>query len=149
MGAPRLPFAFYGTLRPGGGALERLGIAGRVTHLGPCVVRGDLYAVSWYPGLVKGDRLAKGDLIDVPDELVPMLDEFEGWFPDRPEQSEYVRVVARLFDPGCEAWVYLWRGPVSDGVLVPHGDWLEHTAGSPLPADLERPHPRARTGSGS
>ncbi len=145
-GTAKLPFAFYGTLRPGGGALERLGIAGRVAHLGPCLLRGDLYAVTWYPGLVDGDRLVRGDLFDVPDDLVPMLDEFEGWFPDRPEQSEYFRVASRLLDPDGEAWVYRWRGPVANGVLVPHGDWLEHTAGSPLPADLERPHLRAGTG---
>jgi gamma-glutamylcyclotransferase (GGCT)/AIG2-like uncharacterized protein YtfP len=146
MGAVRLPFAFYGTLRPGGGALDRLGITERVTHLGPCLLRGDLYAVTWYPGLVEGDRLVRGDLFDVPDDLVPMLDEFEGWFPDRPDRSEYVRLADRLVDPDVEAWVYRWRGPVSNGILVAHGDWLEHTAGSPLPEALERPHLRAPTG---
>jgi len=132
-----LPFAFYGTLRPGGGAMARLGITGRVTHLGPCLIRGDLYAVSWHPGLVSGVRMVRGDLFDVPDDLVAMLDDFEGFIPDDRAASRYLRVAEPLLEPQTEAWVYRWRGPVSTGVLLPEGDWLDHAGGRPLPADLE------------
>ncbi|MBA2337768.1 MAG: gamma-glutamylcyclotransferase [Acidimicrobiia bacterium] len=136
-GDHRLPFAFYGTLRPGGGALERLGITRRVTHLGPCLIGGDLYAVTWHPGLVAGAGEVRGDLFDVPADLVATLDGFEGYRPDDPATSPYLRVARWLLEPAVEAWVYLWRGPTADGVLLPGGDWLDHAGGRPLPADVE------------
>ena len=117
--------------------MERLGIVDRVVHLGPCLLRGDLYAVAWYPGLAGGDGVVRADLFDVPDDLVPLLDDFEGYQPNRPEASPYRRVVVSLIEPDGEACVYRWRGSSSSGVPVPHGDWLAHTGGVPLPAVLE------------
>lgn len=130
MTAMTLParFAFYGTLRIGGGALERLGLVDSIEHLGPCLIPGRLYAVSWYPGLVMagdgGDGVV-GDLFAVPDAAtVGVVDRFEGFDVADPAGSLFRRELVSLLVPGGEAWTYLWNGSIEGRALVPGGDWL-------------------------
>ncbi len=116
---PSLPaaFAFYGTLRRDGRALDRLGIRDAVTWLGPCLIPGRLFRVSWYPALVRGGGTVVGDLFAVPDlEAVEVIDRFEG--------SGYDRVEMRLAEPDLVAWTYLWNGPTDDLDPIEGGDWL-------------------------
>ncbi len=110
-------FAFYGTLRRGGDALDRLGVRESVTWLGPCRIPGVLYRVSWYPALVRGDGIVVGDLFAVRDvETVALIDRFEG--------SGYDRVEMRLAEPDVVAWTYVWNGPTDDLDPIEGGDWL-------------------------
>jgi gamma-glutamylcyclotransferase (GGCT)/AIG2-like uncharacterized protein YtfP len=120
-------FAFYGTLRRGGGALERLGLAATLVHIGQCVIPGSLHTISWYPGLVPGAGRVAGDLYLVPDAAtVALLDRFEGYDAADPAGSLYVRREIDLVEPSLTAWTYLWTGPVAAETHIASGDWLAH-----------------------
>lgn len=122
-------FAFYGTLRRGGGALERLGLAAHVVPAGRCVIPGSLYTISWYPGLVLDGPGVVGDLFLVPDPAtVVLLDRFEGYDAADPAGSRYLRREVGLVEPATTAWTYLWKGEVSDDLRIASGDWLAHRA---------------------
>ena len=122
-------FAFYGTLRPGGGALERLGLSSTLIHVGRCIIPGGLYVISWYPGLVPGGDPVVGDLFLVPDAAtVGVLDRFEGYDADNIAASLYVRQEVPLIDPPGMAWVYRWTGDIAGRDVIVSGDWLAHRA---------------------
>lgn len=121
--------AVYGSLLRGLGHHERLGVAGALELLGPCVLAGTLYALGWYPGMRPGGPgRVTGELYRVLEpEVFTVLDHFEGVDPDDPE-AEYLRVRARLVTPAVEAWVYvLGRDPV-DAPVVEGGDWRRHVS---------------------
>lgn len=94
-------------------------------HLGGCLIPGRLIVPAWYPALVTGEGGVVGDLFDVPDDLIPMLDEFEGAH-DTPD-GLYVRTRQTLIEPAITAWVYLWNGDPGAGPEVPTGDWNDWT----------------------
>jgi gamma-glutamylcyclotransferase (GGCT)/AIG2-like uncharacterized protein YtfP len=119
-------FAFYGTLRVGGAALSRLGLEAAVRHLGPCRIPGRLHVVSWYPGLVPGEGEVIGDLFEVTDRTtVALLDRFEGFDPEDPDRSLFMRTPVELIAPATEAWVYRWRGDPTQAPVAVSGDWLD------------------------
>ena len=68
----------YGTLKKGygnHGVMQRAG--GRFVE--EAVIDGfELYAVSSYPGVIRGKGLVKGEVYDVPDEGMVHLDRLEG-----------------------------------------------------------------------
>jgi gamma-glutamylcyclotransferase (GGCT)/AIG2-like uncharacterized protein YtfP len=117
-------FAFYGTLRRGGGGLERLGL--ELEWLSPCVIIGSLYRVSWYPALADDGGTVVGDLFRIDDPaLVDEIDRFEGFDAASPRTSLYVRRQVTLEEPGgVAAWVYVWNRPIDGLERIPSGDWL-------------------------
>lgn len=136
----------YGTLLSGLGHQERLGVVHGLELVGPCRVRGALFALGWYPGLVvDGDAaegaaatppvaapagLVTGELFRVLDPaVVAVLDRFEGFDPASPDTSEYLRVRVRVVEPDLAAWVYAYVGPRHPGDHLTHGDWRRHLAG--------------------
>lgn len=122
---PSLPLAFYGTLRPGGGALGILGIAPRLQWLGRCFLRGDLYDLGEYPGLMPGNGIVTCDLVTAPDPAtMRMIDTWEDWIPGNPPEALYRRQRVRLLFPDRDALVYVWNGSLDEATLVPGGDWL-------------------------
>jgi gamma-glutamylcyclotransferase (GGCT)/AIG2-like uncharacterized protein YtfP len=124
----------YGTLRRGGSNAHRMAGA---KFLGSGAVRGRLYRVSWYPGVVldaAGDGSVRGDLWEIPAEILPALDAFEGVPPGETEGAEYrrVRVIVEASaseGPAREAWMWEWIGGVEGLEEMPGGDWLD--AGGP------------------
>lgn len=139
----------YGTLRVGASNHHRMKGA---EWVGTGIVRGRLYQVSWYPGLVPeaGPRVV-GDVYEVDADLLARLDEFEGIRPGTLEGTEYERrritveqagateVWDCLHPPEVEAWAWVWRRSVEDLEEVVGGDWL----------DVERPRqPSFYTGVG-
>lgn len=116
----------YGTLRSGasnhwrmeGGAL-----------LGTGVVRGELYRIGWYPGLIlRGNGLVRGEVYEVSADKLHKLDIFEGCAEGDPEPHEYrrVRVMVGLDDGSeLEAWAWEYIAPLGDREPIPGGDWLE------------------------
>jgi gamma-glutamylcyclotransferase (GGCT)/AIG2-like uncharacterized protein YtfP len=133
----------YGTLLSGLGHQERLGVVRGLELVGPCRVRGALFALGWYPGLVldggapalaAGDGstavpegLVTGELFRVLDPaVVAVLDRFEGFDPASPDTSEYLRVRVRVVEPEVDAWVYAYVGPRHPDDHLTHGDWRRH-----------------------
>jgi gamma-glutamylcyclotransferase (GGCT)/AIG2-like uncharacterized protein YtfP len=122
--APELVFV-YGTLRRGGSNAFRMDGA---EFVGPATVRGALYRISWYPGLVlDGDDRVSGEVYRVGPDQLRALDEFEGLAAGEIEGSEYrrVKVAASTGDEGeLEVWVFEWKGAVNDDQRIQSGDWL-------------------------
>jgi gamma-glutamylcyclotransferase (GGCT)/AIG2-like uncharacterized protein YtfP len=127
----------YGTLRSGFRAHHVL--AGRAERVGMGRICGRLYATGAYPAAVEaaepGDRI-RGELYRLPTEtsreLLRDLDRYEGFVPEAPATSLFVRVEARvaLEDGGrCQAWVYLFNRSVHPLTRIPSGDYGDHVRG--------------------
>ena len=111
----------YGTLRRGGSNSFRMDGA---EFVGAATVRGKLYPISWYPGLVLDEAadLVKGEVFRVSAEQLAALDAFEG--------PEYRRVRTEAITASGErlsAWIWEWAMPVDGGEPIAGGDWLEHS----------------------
>jgi gamma-glutamylcyclotransferase (GGCT)/AIG2-like uncharacterized protein YtfP len=113
----------YGTLRRNGSNHFRMEGG---SFLGEATVRGRLYKIDWYPGLVldsEGDPIP-GEIFEVGPEQLAALDEFEGVSAAEVEGSEYRRVeaVAQLRQGPMTVWVWEWIGSVDEDCRI--GEWL-------------------------
>ena len=91
-----------------------------------------MYDLGGYPGAVlqdgEGDTAIVGEVLELPDEadLIRRLDEYEGFDPDRPEASLYVRVERPVVMAGggrVVASVYEYRGETGGRAPIPDGDY--------------------------
>jgi len=122
--------AVYGTLMPGLGGQERLGVTHLLRPVGPCVLAGTLVELGWYPGLLAepGGRV-RGELLEILDPaVIATLDRYEGYDPAAPETCEYERLMVPTLEPGVDAWVYRFRVAVPDDRVIASGDWRAHVA---------------------
>lgn len=126
----------YGSLRPGSSAhfgramRRRLEADSRL--VGPATLCGQLVNLGRYPGLIEteDETVVLGDLVelDAPEKTWPWLDAYEGIDPERPETSDYVRVIRETCRPDgetCAAWVYVFQRRPTRLVPIASGDWLE------------------------
>jgi gamma-glutamylcyclotransferase (GGCT)/AIG2-like uncharacterized protein YtfP len=101
----------YGTLRPGN--TETMYIPGR------------LYDLGWFPGLIldtPNPGLVAVELTSVP-SLAP-FDLYEGYSPQNPESSLYIRQEVTIL--GITGWIYVYNNKYDINKLIPCGDWLKH-----------------------
>ena len=64
-----------------------------------------------------------------PGDVFPALDEIEGYRPNDPDRSLYVRssVTVTLPDGTSRAaWVYFYNAPLGQADRIASGDYLEH-----------------------
>lgn len=136
------PFLFvYGTLRST--ATSRLGREQRARlqregrSLSAAVVRGRLYDLGRYPGLVGSDDMADlvhGEIFELREPALSLtwLDAYEGVQPDLPELGEYRRetwlaLLEREALPdtqrGMTAWVYVCARDLSAARRIAGGRW--------------------------
>jgi len=121
---------FYGTLMRPFATQARLGVEGWLQFVAPAQVRGALYDLGRYPGLVAGQRLVRGQLFRILDgRALAVLDRFEAYDPDDPAGSEYLRVLAALADRPQTAWVYRFNRGVAGLPLIQCDDWAQYAAG--------------------
>jgi len=123
----------YGTLMSGfDHPMSRLLAAG-ADLLGPATIRGKLYLITHYPGLLHSDDagdIVHGELYrlrDV-DELMAALDDYESVGPGHEEPTLYVReVVPVTLGDGSvvEAWTYIYNRPVDEAKRIVSGKFLE------------------------
>jgi gamma-glutamylcyclotransferase (GGCT)/AIG2-like uncharacterized protein YtfP len=116
----------YGTLRTGGSNRFRMDGG---ESLGPASVRGRLYAIDWYPGLVPDAAAGPvtGELFAVAAAHLRELDAFEGIPEGADAGAEYRRVRARVevhSGGNRTAWLWEWLGPVDESRRLGGGDWL-------------------------
>ncbi len=108
----------YGTLRRGGSNHCRMDGSTHITH---ATVKGKLYQVDWYPGLVldaKGSTI-EGEIYSVPHSMIADLDQYEG--PEyRRIQHQATNQAGQTFD----VWVWEWKQSTDGLELIPDGDWL-------------------------
>lgn len=115
----------YGTLRYGGSANYMMR---GCTLLCSDSVKGLLYDLGHFPGLkLSGDGIVLGDTYQCPlessEELIQRLDQYEGYHPTKPDQSLYTRRRIQT-TKGHSAFVYEYKHPVHQDLLVETGDWL-------------------------
>ena len=121
----------YGTLRRSPAHPMHELLRERATPLGDARVRGVLYHVAAYPGLVLDERAGwvRGELYRVCDpDVLARLDEHEGASPRDPEPREYrrIRTVAQHLDgTEHEAWVYEYAWPTAGLPVIASGDFLQ------------------------
>jgi len=115
----------YGTLRSGSqGAISATFCAAK--FIGDAKVRGSLYDLGKYPGLLlnESNAFVIGEVYEVDDDTLKTLDEFEA-------SSDYWRQQADVFigTNKSECWIYV---PKANPELNPHhrpitsGDWIEY-----------------------
>lgn len=100
----------YGTLRPGGPDTVQ--------------IPGDLYEMGWYPGAdLKGadhPRTFTAERVEIPAANLELLDNYEGYRPERPESSLFLRV------PYLDGWLYTYNKSFEGRKLIEGGDFLKH-----------------------
>ena len=92
-------------------------------------VRGRLYTVDWYPGLVLDPRAdwVVGELwTDIESAAWPVLDFYEGCSAEDPQPHEYIRreTTVEHGDAVLRAWVYDYARDVGTLERIRSGDWL-------------------------
>jgi gamma-glutamylcyclotransferase (GGCT)/AIG2-like uncharacterized protein YtfP len=133
MSTPKVLF-IYGTLR--GDLKHDLAdvLAQDASFLGEGTVRGRLFSLGSYPGMVPSERdsdVIRGELYEVPAEkwqkVVELLDAYEGCGPDDLEPHEYRRqLVEATTSSGrkVRAWAYILNRPTTGLEEIPSGDYL-------------------------
>ena len=125
---------FYGTLmtpfnRPG-----RQRVDSKLSFAGRGRIRAALFDLGIYPAAVpaEDDRsTVAGEVYEMLDAPVVLaaLDEIEGFRPNEPERSLYLRVETDVtLDSGATrpAWAYFYNAPLGRADRIPSGDYLEH-----------------------
>lgn len=110
----------YGTLRRGGSNHFRMEGA---EFLATATVRGRLYQIDWYPGLIldeAGDGIT-GEIYQISPVMLERLDAFEG--------MEYRRVMTNAQSGGhipspLSVWLWEWLGPCEENQRITNGDWI-------------------------
>ena len=122
--------ALYGSLMRGFDGRRALELDRRLRFEGPCRLRGALYDLGAYPGLVEGPGEVLGELYAVLDPGVfAALDEFEGFDPGDSAGSLYVRVETGLIEPAGRAWTYIYNRSVEGRPRIDSGSWAEYVRG--------------------
>ena len=123
-------FFFYGLLKQGAAGMPvHIDLDAAGEFLGPARVRGSLYNLGSYPGIVSGDGLVQGVLYRLNDTaLMPLLDEFEDVIPADPKRSLYYRERTDVLDQdgaatGEKAWVYWFNRPVTRYHRIADDNW--------------------------
>ena len=106
----------YGTLHPDRAPAEIAPYARRLTSLGPATIRGKLYNLGAYPGIILDETAPEvpGELFTVPDAAtLAALDAYEDYRPNDPASSLFLRVEATATLPNgsqLTCWVYVYNG---------------------------------------
>jgi gamma-glutamylcyclotransferase (GGCT)/AIG2-like uncharacterized protein YtfP len=115
----------YGTLLPDLVRPPLDALVARLASLGPATVRGRLFDLGPYPGLVLDDAAlpVHGELLALPDDpdVLRVLDDYEGSCLYR--RVECRATTAHAGTASC--WVYECHADLSRAVSIPHGDYRE------------------------
>jgi gamma-glutamylcyclotransferase (GGCT)/AIG2-like uncharacterized protein YtfP len=119
----------YGTLRPGFDGPMARWLRGVARPIRPGEVRGILYKIADYPGLVAGEGgRVIGDLFALPDPaaILARLDDYEQCASYCPEPHEYrrARIGVTTPDGPVVAWTYIYALDVTGLSRISGGDYL-------------------------
>ena len=121
----------YGTLQPGLAPTKIARLAAKLRPVGEGSVRGLLYDLGGYPGAI-ADPTAEcrifGTVMEMPQDesVLERLDLYEGFDPNAPETSEYIRerqAVELKTGRTVECWFYRYNRESRDLPRVESGEW--------------------------
>lgn len=123
----------YGTLRPNLAPAEIADTVDQLRPVGSASVRGRLYDLGEYPGAIldaSSETTISGEIFELPDDqtVLAALDEYEGFTPNDPEASLFVRVkcTVTLSDGRkLESWIYVYNQSPEQMPLVTSGDYAK------------------------
>ncbi len=125
----------YGTLMTTAvgvlGRAQRARLMREAKSLGPASVRGRLFDLGSYPGLVEphGDgEIVYGELLELidPARSLVWLDAYEGIVPGDHPHNAYRRLqydVRLASGERRAAWIYLYQGALTRARLISEGRW--------------------------
>ncbi len=129
----------YGSLGSREATHAELGLDKALQPLGSREIRGSLYDLGEYPGLVLGPGVVVAELFKISDRSVLLrLDEFEEYNHAKPEQSLFRRTTLQLpryrsrlasklhGHPVIDAWIYLYDQPVGGKEKIAEPSWYEY-----------------------
>jgi gamma-glutamylcyclotransferase (GGCT)/AIG2-like uncharacterized protein YtfP len=128
---------FYGTLMTGFNRPGRQRVDSILELAGRGRIRAALFDLGIYPAAVPSDddSTVRGEVYHMRDvaAVLSALDEIEGFRPNEPARSLYLRVLTTVtLDNGRElpAWAYFYNAPLGRAERISSGDYLEHLNGS-------------------
>ncbi len=95
-------------------------------------MRGELYEVNNYPAAIASESgLIAGELycLEHPEQLLPILDDYEECAAHCPEPHEYLRcqqTVTLTDQKYLAAWVYIYNRPTESLQRIWSGDYLQY-----------------------
>jgi gamma-glutamylcyclotransferase (GGCT)/AIG2-like uncharacterized protein YtfP len=122
----------YGTLMAGFDRRRRAGIDTRMRFVGRGWIQAALYDLGLFPAAIPApDGRVAGELYEIADDpsVLVKLDEIEGFRPNEPDSSLYMRAQTVVtLESGVRetAWVYFYNAPLGQGQLIESGDYLTH-----------------------
>lgn len=80
---------------------------------------GELYTLKEYPAMIRGAGRVYGEILQLQNvlDLFKILDAYEGFYPDAPEKSYYLRVKTEVYTTEnipCSCWTYFYNRPVKN-----------------------------------
>jgi len=123
---------FYGTLMTGFKRPGRTRVDFDLELVGHGWIDAVLFDLGIYPAAIPAtDSRVRGEVhrLRQLETVLRMLDEVEGYRPERPDASLYVRSeVAVTLDDGRveQTWAYFYNAPLGGAQRIESGDYLEH-----------------------
>lgn len=123
---------FYGTLMAGFDRRRRAGIDEQLSYRGRGWIRAALFDLGLYPAAVPDPAgQVWGELYEMqePEAVLGALDAIEGYRPDEPDASLYIRQESPItLEQGglVDAWVYYYNAPLGRAERIASGDYLAH-----------------------
>lgn len=128
---PDMHYLFvYGTLRSACETGAHKQYLRGADFISPAKIRGKLFMVDYYPGLVlsETEHWALGEIYLLEDEAqLHDLDVYEGCAKKSPQPHEYERRMTQVIlnsGESIDAWVYVYQQNTQDLPLINSGDFL-------------------------
>ena len=135
-----LPFFVYGTLLPGQ-RNHHVWQGAVVQQVAAVFPNGRLYDMGSFPMLIEvGKQVVRGMVLTIDpvhyEAVLAAVDQLEGYDPDVPERSFYIRARRTVYLSHSEpvtAWVYLGQPVLVAGRHpIPYDNWPDYAAGGLL-----------------
>lgn len=103
------------------------------TYLSPGKIKGLLYDIGEYPGLViatEAENYVYGSIYKLhqPDKNLKVIDDYEGYGAEQELPNLYIRIIKQIetTDSIINAWIYLYNLNVGGLPLIPSGDYAQY-----------------------
>ena len=117
----------YGTLLKG---MSRYEILADSHFIGHATTKGVLYDLGAFPAIRQGNSVVYGELYEVSEEKLGILDGIEGYSPEDEHHSLYVRkeVNVKLLSDGSQekAFAYFYNRDLEDHKIIDCGDYRKY-----------------------